>query len=166
MEFAKAKHDEGMGIKRPPWSRPASFRPILMTTFFILGVVPLMRAKGGCSSQNVMGTAVFSRHARGHVLRVFLIPGNFAFVLSVGRGKEKGTQKRRHWSRKPIGSGALNGPAFRCAAAWCCLFPWVAVGPDYEQPPVVTPPSWRRRRRTSIATFPGGSCSRTNSFER
>ncbi len=91
VEFAKAKHDEGMGIEEAALeSARLRFRPILMTAFaFILGVVPLMRASGaGAGAQNVMGTAVFFGMLVATVLGVFLIPGNFAFVESVGRKKK------------------------------------------------------------------------------
>jgi HAE1 family hydrophobic/amphiphilic exporter-1 len=66
------------------------FRPILMTAFaFILGVVPLMRASGaGAGAQNVMGTAVFWGMLVATALGVFLIPGNYAFVETLGRKKQ------------------------------------------------------------------------------
>jgi HAE1 family hydrophobic/amphiphilic exporter-1 len=65
------------------------FRPILMTAFaFILGVVPLMKASGaGAGAQNVMGTAVFWGMLVATALGVFLIPGNYTFVESLGRKK-------------------------------------------------------------------------------
>ena len=65
------------------------FRPILMTAFaFILGVVPLMKASGaGAGAQNVMGTAVFWGMLVATAAGVFLIPGNFAFVETLGRKK-------------------------------------------------------------------------------
>jgi HAE1 family hydrophobic/amphiphilic exporter-1 len=90
VEFAKAKHEEGMPIEEAALeSARLRFRPILMTAFaFILGVVPLMRASGaGAGAQNVMGTAVFFGMLVATVLGVFLIPGNFAFVESIGRKK-------------------------------------------------------------------------------
>jgi HAE1 family hydrophobic/amphiphilic exporter-1 len=68
------------------------FRPILMTAFaFILGVVPLMLAAGaGAGAQNVMGTSVFWGMLVATALGVFIIPGNFAFVETLGfrRGKK------------------------------------------------------------------------------
>jgi HAE1 family hydrophobic/amphiphilic exporter-1 len=91
VEFAKAKHDqEGMGIEEAALtSARLRFRPILMTAFaFILGVVPLMKASGaGAGAQNVMGTAVFWGMLIATALGVFLIPGNYAFVESLGRKK-------------------------------------------------------------------------------
>jgi HAE1 family hydrophobic/amphiphilic exporter-1 len=90
VEFAKAKHDEGKSVEEAALeSARLRFRPILMTAFaFIMGVIPLMRASGaGAAAQNVMGTAVFFGMLVATLLGVFLIPGNFAFVEQVGRGK-------------------------------------------------------------------------------
>ncbi|HSC77576.1 MAG TPA: efflux RND transporter permease subunit, partial [Candidatus Acidoferrales bacterium] len=90
VEFAKAKHEEGMPLQEAALeSARLRFRPILMTAFaFILGVVPLMIASGaGAASQNVMGTAVFWGMLVATALGVFLIPGNFAFVEGLGRKK-------------------------------------------------------------------------------
>ena len=91
VEFAKAKHDEGMSVQDAALeSARLRFRPILMTAFaFILGVVPLMLASGaGAGAQNVMGTAVFWGMLVATFLGVFLIPGNFAFVEGLGRKKK------------------------------------------------------------------------------
>jgi len=88
VEFAKAKHEEGMEVGEAALeSARLRFRPILMTAFaFLLGVVPLMRASGaGSGAQNVMGTAVFWGMLVATALGVFLIPGNFAFVERLGR---------------------------------------------------------------------------------
>jgi multidrug efflux pump len=90
VEFAKAKHEEGMTLHEAAIeSARLRFRPILMTAFaFILGVVPLMKASGaGAGAQNVMGTAVFFGMLVATALGVFLIPGNFAFVEGLGRGR-------------------------------------------------------------------------------
>ena len=61
-----------------------------MTAFaFILGVVPLMLASGaGSGAQNVMGTGVFWGMLIATALGVFIIPGNFTFVESLGRRKK------------------------------------------------------------------------------
>jgi len=90
VEFAKAKNEEGMSVEEAAiTSARLRFRPILMTAFaFILGVIPLMKASGaGAGAQNVMGTAVFWGMLVATALGVFLIPGNFAFVESLGRRK-------------------------------------------------------------------------------
>jgi len=90
VEFAKAKQDEGMDPQEAALeSARLRFRPILMTAFaFILGVIPLMRAKGaGAASQNVMGCAVFFGMLIATLFGVFLIPGNYAFIQGLGRKK-------------------------------------------------------------------------------
>jgi HAE1 family hydrophobic/amphiphilic exporter-1 len=95
VEFAKAKHEEGMSLEEAALeSARLRFRPILMTAFaFILGVVPLMKATGaGAGAQNVMGTAVFFGMLVATALGVFLIPGNYAFVEGLGRGKRTATE--------------------------------------------------------------------------
>jgi multidrug efflux pump subunit AcrB len=90
VEFAKMKHDQGMDLQEAALeSARLRFRPILMTAFaFILGVIPLMKASGaGAGAQNVMGTAVFWGMLVATALGVFLIPGNYTFVESLGRKK-------------------------------------------------------------------------------
>jgi HAE1 family hydrophobic/amphiphilic exporter-1 len=91
VEFAKAKHEEGKTAEDAALeSARLRFRPILMTAFaFILGVVPLMLAAGaGAGAQNVMGTSVFWGMLVATALGVFLIPGNFAFVETLGRRRK------------------------------------------------------------------------------
>jgi HAE1 family hydrophobic/amphiphilic exporter-1 len=58
------------------------FRPILMTAFaFILGVVPLVLAKGaGAEGRKVMGMAVFSGMLVATVFGVCLVPMLFVLV--------------------------------------------------------------------------------------
>ena len=95
VEFAKAKHDAGQSASDAAIEAARlRFRPILMTAFaFIIGVVPLMLSSGaGAASQNVMGTAVFWGMLVATALGVFLIPGNYTFVESLGR---KGLEKKR-----------------------------------------------------------------------
>jgi HAE1 family hydrophobic/amphiphilic exporter-1 len=92
VEFAKAKHEQGQSVQAAALEASRlRFRPILMTAFaFIIGVIPLMRASGaGAASQNVMGTAVFWGMLIATALGVFLIPGNFTFVESLGRKRLK-----------------------------------------------------------------------------
>jgi hydrophobic/amphiphilic exporter-1 (mainly G- bacteria), HAE1 family len=115
VEFAKAKHDEGMGVQEAALeSARLRFRPILMTAFaFILGVVPLMRASGaGAGAQNVMGTAVFWGMLVATFLGVFLIPGNFAFVELLGRKKKMAAlQAARQAEGGPPGAGTHGADA-------------------------------------------------------
>src|SRR4030095_10294145 len=92
VEFAKAKHEEGMELEDAALtSARLRFRPILMTAFaFILGVVPLMRASGaGAGAQNVMGVGVFFGMLIATALGVFIIPGNFTFVEGLGRRRKE-----------------------------------------------------------------------------
>src|SRR5438477_2312769 len=90
VEFAKAKHDEGLTLEDAALtSARLRFRPILMTAFaFILGVIPLMKASGaGAGAQNVMGTGVFFGMLVATGLGVFIIPGNYTFIEALGRRK-------------------------------------------------------------------------------
>jgi HAE1 family hydrophobic/amphiphilic exporter-1 len=67
------------------------FRPILMTAFaFILGVVPLVIAKGaGAEGRKVMGMAVFSGMLMATILGVILVPMLFVLVERLfGRRRE------------------------------------------------------------------------------
>ena len=96
VEFAKMKHEEGMGVQEAALeSAKLRFRPILMTSFaFILGVVPLMLASGsGSKGQNVMGVSVFSGMLAATALGVFLIPGLYAFVQGITEKFSKGKKK-------------------------------------------------------------------------
>jgi HAE1 family hydrophobic/amphiphilic exporter-1 len=106
VEFAKAKHEEGKSVEEAAIEAARlRFRPILMTAFaFIIGVVPLMLASGaGAGAQNVMGTAVFSGMLIATALRVFIIPGNFSFVESLGR--------RRTRAARPAPEPGIPAPA-------------------------------------------------------
>ena len=91
IEFAKAKHEEGLPLEEAALtSARLRFRPILMTAFaFILGVVPLMISSGaGAGAQNVMGTGVFWGMLIATALGVFIIPGNYTFIESLGRRRK------------------------------------------------------------------------------
>jgi HAE1 family hydrophobic/amphiphilic exporter-1 len=107
VEFAKAKHEEGMPLEDAALtSARLRFRPILMTAFaFILGVVPLMKASGaGAGAQNVMGTAVFFGMLIATALGVFIIPGNFTFIEGLGR-------RRRAEEQPALVALPADGPA-------------------------------------------------------
>jgi len=91
VEFAKMKHEEGMGIVEAALdAAKLRFRPILMTAFaFILGTLPLVRASGaGAESRKVMGMSVFAGMLIATILAVLLIPVLFALVERLG-GKKK-----------------------------------------------------------------------------
>ncbi|MGB8324997.1 MAG: efflux RND transporter permease subunit, partial [Candidatus Acidiferrum sp.] len=68
-------------------------RPILMTSFaFILGCVPLWRAKGaGAASRQVMGTAVIGGMIAASFIAIFIIPALFYMIERLGGAKHKET---------------------------------------------------------------------------
>src|SRR5438874_8805848 len=89
VEFAKQRREAG--IDRRQATLEASrlrLRPILMTSFaFILGVVPLVLAKGaGAEMRSTLGVAVFSGMLGVTVFGVFLTPV-FYYVLEKLGGK-------------------------------------------------------------------------------
>ena len=61
------------------------FRPILMTSFaFILGIVPLVNAKGaGAASRQALGTAVFGGMLAATFLAVFFVPVFFVVIQRI-----------------------------------------------------------------------------------
>jgi HAE1 family hydrophobic/amphiphilic exporter-1 len=60
------------------------FRPIIMTSFaFIMGVVPLMFARGaGAAGQQALGTAVFGGMVASTLLAVLFVPAFFVVTQS------------------------------------------------------------------------------------
>jgi HAE1 family hydrophobic/amphiphilic exporter-1 len=109
VEFAKARHEEGKSVEEAAIDAARlRFRPILMTAFaFIIGVVPLMLASGaGAGAQNVMGTAVFFGMLVATFLGVFLIPGNYSFVESLGR---RGARAKRPTHEAGVPAPAHGG---------------------------------------------------------
>jgi HAE1 family hydrophobic/amphiphilic exporter-1 len=93
IEFAKMKMDqEGLApFEAAIEGARLRFRPILMTSFaFILGVIPLMTAKGaGSEARRVMGTSVFSGMLVATIIGVILIPAFFVLI----EGKKKKNSK-------------------------------------------------------------------------
>ena len=83
VEFARAKTQEGMpALEAALEAARLRFRPILMTAFaFILGVVPLVVAKGaGAEGRKVMGLSVFSGMLFATLAGVCLVPTLFVLV--------------------------------------------------------------------------------------
>lgn len=77
VEYARHLRDEGASLNRAVLKASRlRFRPILMTSLaFILGVVPLMIARGaGSEIQNAIGTGVFGGMLSATVLAVFFVP--------------------------------------------------------------------------------------------
>ncbi len=105
VEFAKMKHEEGMGLVDAALEGARlRLRPILMTSFaFILGCVPLARASGaGALSRQVMGFTVIGGMLAASLVAIFLIPVLFYLV-------------EKHSGRKPApgpaGEGGPPGPS-------------------------------------------------------
>jgi HAE1 family hydrophobic/amphiphilic exporter-1 len=93
VEFAKMKLEEGEEVvKAAIDGARLRFRPILMTSFaFILGVVPLLTAKGaGAEGRKVMGMAVFAGMIAATIIGVMLIP---AFFVLIEKKKKKALKK-------------------------------------------------------------------------
>jgi hydrophobe/amphiphile efflux-1 (HAE1) family protein len=77
VEFAKQRQDDGLGPKEAAVEAARlRLRPILMTSFaFILGVVPLVLAKGaGAEMRQALGTAVFFGMLGVTFFGIFLTP--------------------------------------------------------------------------------------------
>jgi HAE1 family hydrophobic/amphiphilic exporter-1 len=77
VEFAKMKHEQGLGIVEAALEgAKLRLRPILMTSFaFILGCVPLATASGaGALSRQVMGFVVIGGMLAASFISIFLIP--------------------------------------------------------------------------------------------
>jgi HAE1 family hydrophobic/amphiphilic exporter-1 len=90
VEFAKMKHEEGLGVVEAALEgAKVRLRPILMTSFaFILGCVPLATAHGaGALSRQVMGYVVIGGMLAASFLGVFLIPVLFYIVEKLTGGK-------------------------------------------------------------------------------
>jgi HAE1 family hydrophobic/amphiphilic exporter-1/multidrug efflux pump len=94
VEFAKARHEAGDSPAEAAVSASIlRFRPILMTSFaFILGVVPMLVAKGaGAASRHALGTAVFGGMIAATVLGVYFVPALYCGIQRlVSRGEAKG----------------------------------------------------------------------------
>ncbi len=97
VEFAKMKHEQGLGIVEAALeAAKLRLRPILMTSFaFILGCVPLARASGaGALSRQVMGYVVIGGMLAASFIAIFLIPVLFYLV-------EKFMGKKKHAHETP-----------------------------------------------------------------
>jgi HAE1 family hydrophobic/amphiphilic exporter-1 len=94
VEFAKLEYDKGRPLTDAALEgAKLRLRPILMTSFaFILGCVPLWRAKGaGAASRQVMGTAVIGGMVAASFIAIFIIPALFYMIERLGGAKHKET---------------------------------------------------------------------------
>ncbi|PTE20192.1 multidrug efflux RND transporter permease subunit [Cereibacter changlensis JA139] len=83
VEYARHLREQGMGLHRATLQAARlRLRPIIMTSLaFILGVVPLMLARGaGSEIQNAIGTGVFGGMVSATVLAVFFVPVLYVLV--------------------------------------------------------------------------------------
>jgi len=86
VEFAKQLREQGMALRDAVLTAARQrLRPILMTSMaFILGVVPLMLARGASAeTQRAIGTGVFGGMVSATVLAVFFVPVFFVVVMGM-----------------------------------------------------------------------------------
>ncbi|MEK1944931.1 MAG: multidrug efflux RND transporter permease subunit [Ensifer adhaerens] len=96
VEFARRRREEGLDVvAAASEAARLRLRPILMTAFaFILGVLPLMYAKGaGAASRQSIGTTVFGGMLAATVLTLIFVPVFYAVI----------EQWREGLSSKPVG---------------------------------------------------------------
>ena len=90
VEFAKEEYEKVKQLfESAMLAAKLRFRPILMTSFaFILGVTPLLTAKGAGSQARIeMGMTVFSGMLVA-ILGVLLVPGLFVMIEKFGKKKQ------------------------------------------------------------------------------
>jgi len=91
VEFAKEEYEKGKPLFEAAMiAAKLRFRPILMTAFaFILGVTPLLTAKGaGSQARIVMGMTVFSGMLIATIMGVLLVPALFVMIEKFGKKKD------------------------------------------------------------------------------
>lgn len=106
VEFAKQREDEGVDlVSATVMACKDRLRPILMTSFaFILGVVPLVLAKGaGAEMRVALGVAVFSGMVGVTLFGLIFTPVFYSVI--------------RRWSAKPKGAPSPLPPAAASAHA-------------------------------------------------
>jgi multidrug efflux pump len=94
VEYARHLREQGMRLPRAVLQAARlRLRPILMTSLaFILGVVPLMLARGaGSEIQNAIGTGVFGGMMSATLLAVFFVP---VLYVVVSRATERAKVRR------------------------------------------------------------------------
>jgi len=109
VEFARELRAEGMSaVDAAVEATRRRFRPIVMTSIaFILGVVPLLTAKGaGAASQQALGTVVFGGMLASTLVAIpfvsvfYIVMETFAEWWSGAKGREVRSEKREVRSEK------------------------------------------------------------------
>jgi HAE1 family hydrophobic/amphiphilic exporter-1 len=95
VEFAEQLREQGKSVVEAAiQAAEVRLRPILMTSIaFLLGVVPLMLAKGaGSAARNSLGTAIFGGMLVSTVVNLIFIPGLYVLVQRL-RGEARRTRE-------------------------------------------------------------------------
>jgi multidrug efflux pump subunit AcrB len=111
VEFAREKQAEGMSaLEAALEACRLRLRPIVMTSFaFILGVLPLVLAKGaGAASRVSLGLTVFSGMIASTCLAVLFVPSFFAVLQ---RFEESRQNKKKNKKKKTAEPAGLPGTA-------------------------------------------------------
>lgn len=96
VEFALDKYKEGLSVKEAALeAAKLRFRAIIMTSLtFILGVTPLLLAKGaGAASRHSVGTGVFGGMIAATILAVCFVPFFFSLICKERKKKEESNEK-------------------------------------------------------------------------
>jgi multidrug efflux pump len=110
VEFAKQLQDEGKkAFEATVEASKLRLRPILMTSFaFILGVVPLVLAKGaGAEMRVALGVAVFSGMLGVTIFGIFFTPVFYVVIRWFTKDKTKRTETVQ---AEPIDALSADGP--------------------------------------------------------
>ncbi|HEY2146304.1 MAG TPA: efflux RND transporter permease subunit [Pirellulales bacterium] len=114
VEFAKQRQDQGLPrIEATIEACRLRLRPILMTSFaFILGVVPLVLAKGaGAEMRTALGVAVFSGMLGVTLFGLVFTPVFYAVIMKFA-GKKNGSKTQERPAVVPAnGDGQVVGEA-------------------------------------------------------
>jgi multidrug efflux pump len=114
IEFAKDLHAQGKStVEAVLAAAHLRFRPIIMTSMaFILGVLPLVLARGaGSASQRAIGTGVISGMLSATTLAVFFVPVFFVLVRRVFKGSERQRRMYAHEDDDRATPAAAGGGA-------------------------------------------------------
>jgi HAE1 family hydrophobic/amphiphilic exporter-1 len=102
VEFAKRRREDGLDIIAAAMEAGRlRLRPILMTAFaFILGVVPLMFARGaGAASRQSIGTTVFGGMLAATMLTLALVP---VFYAVIEQWRERSAHRKPALASEPL----------------------------------------------------------------